>query len=84
MITQAEVVEWLPQWMRGDFNCVRGPHEWLATDEVGPVIQRGDGSAYAMIVYAFCKHCSKRRRTRCPDIVDRDPLEVINALRLSR
>lgn len=72
--TQAEVVERLPQWMRADFDCVRGPHDFLPR-----VTSRGNH-------YEWCRNCNRMKRTIDPwhDIENRDPLEVIYALQFSR
>lgn len=71
--TQAEVLERLPQWMRADFDCPSGAHEWLHI--VPPT---------SFNAYAFCKHCpTKRRGPGCPD-TERDPLDVIYDLQFSR
>ena len=31
--TQAEVLQWIPQWMRGEFDCPSGAHEWVGSLE---------------------------------------------------
>lgn len=70
--TQVEVLERLPQWMVADFDCPRGPHEWLGVATMGAD-------------YRFCKHCDRRKRTPClDDMLHRDPLEVIAALQSAR
>lgn len=70
LVTQAEIVERLPPWMRADFTCpARGAHEWLETG----------GARWATgVVYAFCKRCDAKKRTVDAEWeVTRPALEVI-------
>lgn len=52
-VTLDSVLYWLPPWIVQDFNCVRGPHEWLST-QVNLIGSEG--------VMQFCKHCPAKRR----------------------
>lgn len=45
-ITLAQALEWVSPSVAEDFNCVRGPHEWLS-----------DG-----YFRQYCKHCPASRR----------------------
>lgn len=50
MITQAEVLRWLPQHIAADFDCpTRGPHSWR-------VVKTLD------VEYYFCLHCPRKIR----------------------
>lgn len=71
--TQAEVLDRLPRWMVADFDCPRGPHEWLPR-----ATSRGNH-------YEWCRHCNRMKRTvdEWPD-TQRDPLEVIYDLQFRR
>lgn len=45
-VTLAQALDWMPPSIVRDFNCVRGPHEWLT-----------DG-----YYRAYCKNCKATRR----------------------
>jgi hypothetical protein len=73
LVTQTDVLQWLPQWMVADFDCPNGPHEYLAR-----VTSRGNH-------YEWCRHCNRMKRTVEPCEDDtRNPVEVIYALQFGR
>lgn len=53
-------VEWALQWMRpeiaAEFDCARGPHEWVSVSAAG-------------VTHEFCKYCPRKRRiSEWPDM----------------
>lgn len=73
LVTQAEIVARLPQWMVADFDCPAGPHDYLPR-----VTSRGNN-------YEWCRHCNRMKRTADPwPDTERDPLEVIYDLQFRR
>lgn len=61
--TLAEVVAWLPPSIAPDFDCVRGPHEWLTVTVEPETIRSFEGREWqTAATRTFCKHCSATRR----------------------
>lgn len=51
-VTQADVLDRISPRVRGDFDCIRGPHDW------------SEGLANR---YQFCLDCEKVKRIPWPD-----------------
>ena len=50
-VTIEQVLQWLPTDVAAEFDCVRGPHEWVSVSSCG-------------VTYTFCKHCPRKKITR--------------------
>lgn len=45
--TLAWALQWLPPFIVAEFDCIRGPHEWVEVTACG-------------VTRIFCKHCPRK------------------------
>lgn len=56
--TLEQVLDWLPRDIAAEFDCIRGPHEWVSVSSTGTT-------------WTFCKHCTRKKVIREWGNIDR-------------